>query len=181
MTGSHHGKRILPELRTDVPSLTLRVLTAEHTDEYYALIDRNRKHLTQHGDYRAPATSDYETAHAELLHDPDPSLRCGILFHSALIGRVDLVAVNPPKYGFGYWLDHEATGHGYATAACRALIEYGATVVGATEVFAGVTHGNDKSGAVLTRLGFKVAETLETYTRYHRTLVASSCAYPAQR
>ncbi|GAA3503193.1 hypothetical protein GCM10019016_103030 [Streptomyces prasinosporus] len=41
-------------------------------------------------------------------------------------------------------------------------------MVGATEVFAGVTHGNDKSGAVLTRLGFKVAETLETYTRYHR-------------
>jgi ribosomal-protein-serine acetyltransferase len=52
-------------------------------------------------------------------------------------------------------------------------------MVGATDVYAGVTHGNGKSGAVLTRLGFKVAEVFETYTRYHRALVASPCAYPA--
>ncbi|GHE09657.1 GNAT family N-acetyltransferase [Streptomyces alanosinicus] len=181
MAGSHHDKCVFPELKTDVARLTLRALTAEQADEYYALIDRNREHLTQHGDYQALAASDHQTAHAELLNDPNPSLRCGILLDSALIGRVDLVAVNPPKYGFGYWLDHEATGHGYATAACRALIEYGATVLGATDVFAGVTHGNDKSGAVLIRLGFRAAEVFEAYTRYHRSLVASPCAYPTQR
>ncbi|MEV2199426.1 GNAT family N-acetyltransferase [Streptomyces fradiae] len=179
MAGSHHDKHVLPELRAGVSTLTLCLLTAEQADEYYALIDRNREHLTQYGDYQALAASDYETAHAELLNDPSPSLRCGVLLHSALIGRVDLVAVNPPKYGLGYWLDREATGHGYATAACRALIEYGANVLGATDVFAGVTHGNGKSGAVLTRLGFQVAEVFGTYTRYHRALVASPCAYPA--
>ncbi|MFE1349734.1 GNAT family N-acetyltransferase [Streptomyces sp. NPDC058757] len=179
MAGSHHDKHVFPELGTGVRGLTLCALTAEQADEYYALIDRNREHLTRHGDYRTLAASDYRTARAELLDDPGPSLRCGVLLHGALIGRVDLVAVNPPKYGFGYWLDHGATGHGYATAACRALIEYGATALGATDVFAGVTHGNDKSGAVLTRLGFKVAEVFETYTRHHLALVASPWVHPA--
>ncbi|MFF5506192.1 GNAT family N-acetyltransferase [Streptomyces roseolus] len=173
MAVSHHEMRVFPELATRVPGLTLCVLTAGRADEYFALIDRNRAHLTQHGDYEALAASDYETAHAELLQDPSPSLRCGVLLHGALVGRVDLVAVDPPKYSLGYWLDHAATGQGYATAACRALIEYGATVWGATDVFAGVTHGNAKSGAVLTRLGFEVAEVFETYTRYHRALAAA--------
>ncbi|MFD8013604.1 GNAT family N-acetyltransferase [Streptomyces sp. NPDC058955] len=170
MAASHHDKHVCPTLETGVSQLTLCALTAERAAEYYALIDRNREHLTQHGDYQTLAASDYKTAHAELLNDPSPSLRRGILLHGALIGRVDLVAVNPPKYGLGYWLDHEATGHGYATAACRALIEYGAAVLGATDVFAGVTHGNCKSSTVLTRLGFEVAEVFETYTRYHRAL-----------
>ncbi|MGW0710103.1 GNAT family N-acetyltransferase [Streptomyces sp. NPDC002643] len=176
MAGSHRDKRVFSELATRVPGLTLCLLAAERADEYDALIDRNREHLTQHGDYQELAASDYNAVRAELLDDPSPSLRCGILLHGALIGRVDLVAVNPPKYGFGYWLDRQATGHGYATAACRALIEYGATVLGATDVFAGVSHGNDRSSAVLTRLGFEVAEVFETYTRYHRALVASPCA-----
>ncbi len=169
---SRHHTRVFTEVATAVPELTLCALTAGRADEYHALIVRNREHLTQYGDYETLAASDYATAHAELLSDPGPSLRCGILLHGTLIGRVDLVAVNPPKYGFGYWLDHEATGHGYATAACRALIEYGAAVLGATDVFAGVTHGNGKSSAVLTRLGFEVAEVFETYTRYHRVLAA---------
>ncbi|MEU9581125.1 GNAT family N-acetyltransferase [Streptomyces chilikensis] len=181
MAGGRHDRRVLPELGTDIARLTLRALTAEQTDEYYALIDRNREHLTRYGDYRAPAASDHRAARAELLDDPYPSLRCGVHLHGALIGRVDLVAVDPPKYGFGYWLDHAATGHGYATAACRALIEYGATVLGATDVFAGVTHGNDRSSAVLTRLGFRAAEIFDTYTRYHRALAVSPRAYLARR
>ncbi|MFF9199868.1 GNAT family N-acetyltransferase [Streptomyces sp. NPDC014779] len=178
MADTHRDKHVIPELTTRIAGLTVRTLTAAHTDAYYALIDRNREHLTRHGDYQALAASDHETAHAELLDDPHPSLRCGVFLHSALIGRVDLVAVNPPKFGLGYWLDHEATGQGYATAACRTLIEYGATVLGATDVFAGVTHGNDRSGDVLTRLGFKVAEVFETYTRYHRALVITGPSSP---
>ncbi|MFI8320698.1 GNAT family N-acetyltransferase [Streptomyces sp. NPDC085529] len=172
MAVRHHAKHVFPELETSISPLTLCALTAERAAEYHALIDRNRDHLTQHGDYQELAASDYKTAHAELLNDPSPSLRCGVLLHGTLIGRVDLVAVDPPKYGLGYWLDHEATGQGYATAACRALIEYGAAVLGATDVFAGVTHGNSKSSTVLTRLGFQVAEVFETYTRYHRALGA---------
>ncbi|MFT2016231.1 GNAT family N-acetyltransferase [Streptomyces sp. 796.1] len=173
MAGSQHDAHANPELATDMAGLTLRGLTAEHVDAYYALVDRNREHLTRHGDYRELAASDRAAAHAELRSDPRPSLRCGIFLDGALIGRIDLVAVDPPKYGFGYWLDRDATGHGYATTAGRALIAHGAATLGATDVLAGVTHGNDASSAVLTRIGFEVAEVFATYTRYHRSLATS--------
>lgn len=170
MAGSQHDAYAIPELATDMAGLTLHGLTAEHVDAYYALVDRNREHLTRHGDYQELAAADQAAAHAELRNDPRPSLRCGIFAGGVLIGRIDLVAVDPPKYGLGYWLDHGATGHGYATTAGRALIAHGAAVLGATDVFAGVTHGNDESSAVLTRMGFEVAEVFATYTRYHRSL-----------
>ncbi|NLK08241.1 MAG: GNAT family N-acetyltransferase, partial [Firmicutes bacterium] len=59
------------------------------------------------------------------------------------------------------------TGSGYVTAACRSLMSYGKNKLGAVDFWAGVTHGNDKSTAVLERLGFKVVERLEKHTRFH--------------
>ncbi len=64
-----------------------------------------------------------------------------------LIGRVDLVPVDPPSYVIGYWLGEESTGRGYATAACRAVIDYAQQFLLASDIFAGVTHGNKRSVA----------------------------------
>jgi RimJ/RimL family protein N-acetyltransferase len=36
----------------------------------------------------------------------------------------------------------------------------------ATDIFAGVTHGNDKSVAVLRRLGFARVSSFQRYDRY---------------
>jgi ribosomal-protein-serine acetyltransferase len=87
----------------------------------------------------------------------------------SLIGRADLVPVDPPRYGLGYWLGEEATGHGYATAAVRALLDH-ARSLGATDVLAGVTHGNDRSVALLRRLGFARVAEFDAYDRYHRAV-----------
>lgn len=37
----------------------------------------------------------------------------------------------------------------------------------ATDIYAGVTHGNDKSAALLERVGFRFPQRFEDYTRYH--------------
>jgi len=81
--------------------------------------------------------------------------RFGIWLGQHLIGRIDLVHVAPPRYSLGYWRSYEAPGHGYATAACAALIDYARAQRGATDIFAGVTHGNDRSVALLQRLSFQ--------------------------
>ncbi len=58
-------------------------------------------------------------------------------------------------------------GRGFATAAVRALIDFGRAVLCATELWAGVTHGNEASIRVLERLGFEFVERLERHTRFH--------------
>ena len=55
---------------------------------------------------------------------------------------------------------------GYATAARKALIDYGKAELDATDVLAGVTKGNAKSEALLGRLGFRAVEDRGTYTLF---------------
>ena len=103
---------------------------------------------------------------------PDDNTRFGIWLGSQLIGRVDLNPVNPPHYAIGYWLSGDSTGHGYMTRVCRAAISYGRDALRATDIFAGVTHGNDKSVAVLRRLGFARVASFQRYDRYQLVLAA---------
>lgn len=154
-----------------MPGLVLRELTCEDADAYYALLDGNREHLSRFGDHREESEATAAWVHQHLARDPGPDLRLGIRLHGRLIGRIDLVAVNPPRYGTGYWLGASHVGAGYATAACTALYEYAARELGATDIFAGVTHGNDRSVALLTRLGFTPVAEFATYTRFRLRLV----------
>lgn len=41
-----------------------------------------------------------------------------------------------------------------------------------TDVFAGVSHGNERSVALLHRLDFAVVADFDTYRRFHRALGA---------
>jgi RimJ/RimL family protein N-acetyltransferase len=155
------------EILTDLPGLTLRPLTAADAPAYHALLTDNRRHLTQHGDYQEETAKPLAAVRADLA-TPD-NLRFGIYLDGTLIGRIDLIAADPPRYSLGYWLAVPYTGHGYATAAGRAVIDL-AVRLGATDVYAGVTLGNAKSVAVLERIGLTEVVEFDTYTRYHRAL-----------
>ena len=157
-------------LLTASAGLVLEPLTVADSDAYYDVLDRNRAHLSRHGDYRAEAAATAEWV-AEHLAQPVPD-RFGIRLGDDLIGRVDLVHAAPPRYGVGYWLSADATGRGHATLACAAVLDYALTARDATDIFAGVTHGNDRSVAVLRRLGFRPVAEFATYTRFHRPLRA---------
>lgn len=147
------------------PPFELRELTIDDADAYYGVLDRNRAHLTQHGDYAAEGAATPESVRDHLESTWAPSLRFGIWLGDDLIGRVDLIAVNPPRYSIGYWIGAGHTGEGFVTEACRQLIDRARTL-GATEIYAGVTHGNDKSVAVLDRLRFGRVADFETYSRF---------------
>jgi ribosomal-protein-serine acetyltransferase len=109
---------------------------------------------------------------ADLQDDPDSAGRFGIRLKGALIGRVDLIPRDPGNYVLGYWLDEAQTGNGFATAACRALIDH-ARGTRAIAIWAGVTKGNERSAKVLDRLGFEAVEDMDTYTRYRLGLAGS--------
>ncbi|MFC7478887.1 GNAT family N-acetyltransferase [Luedemannella flava] len=145
----------------------LRPLSAADAGRYHRVVQANRAHLTQFGNYEeevAGTEQDFAEGFAT------PGHRYGIWRGGELIGRIDLVAVDPPRYGFGFWLAAHATGCGYATAAGAALLAHARDELGASDVYAGVTHGNDRSVAVLRRLGFQPIVDFDDYTRFHRPL-----------
>ena len=157
-------------IATIIPALQLVELSADDAEAYYDLIDRNRTHLTQHGDWTDLGDATPESVHASLSYLDDRSAQFGIWLDGRLIGRTDLNARTPGNFVLSYWLGGEFTGKGYATAACAALIAYGKAVLGATNVYAGVTKGNAKSEALLARLGFQAVSDQGTYTRFKRPL-----------
>jgi len=67
-------------------------------------------------------------------------------------------------------LAESACGCGIASLAVCAVARHAATALGATDIFAGVTHGNSASAAVLHRAGFTRTDSLDTYDRYHLAL-----------
>jgi ribosomal-protein-serine acetyltransferase len=163
-------------LDTDVPGLVLDLLTVRDTAEYYALLVRNREHLGRFGNYSDERRATPEWVLRTLSEEPeDGTLRFGIRWDGRLAGRIDLVAVDPPRYSLGYWIDRDATGRGLVTAAGRAVVAHARDVLGASELFAGVTHGNRASAAVLERLGFGAVADFDWYTRFRLPLAWAVC------
>ena len=155
-------------LDTDMDGLTLRPLDVDDLPQFAALVSRNGEHLTSHGDYRDLVRSTPEEMETELRTSRVG--RFGVWLDETLIGRVDLIPQDGPNAVLGYWLDRDRLGSGFATAACRALLAYGETEMRITDVWVGVTHGNERSVAVLVRLGFEPVQDMGAYTRFHRAL-----------
>jgi RimJ/RimL family protein N-acetyltransferase len=153
-------------IATDIPNLRLVALNSEDADAYYALVDRNRTHLTQHGDWTDLGEATPQSVTASLSTAGGSGTPFGIWRDGQLIGRADLNPRTPGNFVLGYWLGGEFTGKGYATAACKALIAHGKAELGATTIYAGVTKGNAKSEALLDRLGFRAVADRGTYTRF---------------
>lgn len=93
--------------------VVLEPLTADDAGAYHELLHRNRDHLGT--DYNAELALCEADHAAHFADNPQPPLIFGVRLHAVLVGRVDLVVVEPPRY----WLTQDVTGRGYATAACR--------------------------------------------------------------
>jgi RimJ/RimL family protein N-acetyltransferase len=157
------------ELGTSVPGLILRSLSVEDKEAYLALVANNIAHLTGHGDYQELRHVDDASVDAE-LRDTDEELVFGVRLDNQLIGRVDLVPRDRANVVIGYWLAEAYTGRGFAASACTTLMEHARLNLGATDVWAGVTIGNEPSERLLLRLGFEMESDQGSYRRFHRSL-----------
>jgi RimJ/RimL family protein N-acetyltransferase len=152
-------------LHTANSELTLRELAQADTQALYDLIQANAAHLTANGDYAELVSASLGTLSVELAAI-DGKRRFGVFLQDALVGRIDLIPVNPPHFGIGYWLAETATGKGHAGQALSAILQFAAEQQFATEVYAGITHGNVRSRNLLARLGFEEIAKFETYSRF---------------
>ena len=92
---------------------------------------------------------------------------------AGLIGTAGLRPLGSSGLEIFYSLAPGAWGHGYATEAARAVVEYGLGPLGLPEVLAEVDEGNAASVAVVRRLGMTpyavVPGLLGPMTRYRIT------------
>ena len=167
-----HGRT--SPIETALPGVTIRTLGCADASELAAVISANASHLTQHGDYVDLVAMDTDGLERMLARSDVAGFYFGVFSHTRLVGVVCLVPVDPPRYGCGFWLSEAATGRGMMTEGLRALIAHAHDHLAATDVFAGVTHGNAASVAVLERLGFERVVDFDSYTRFHLDLQAST-------
>ena len=106
----------------------------------------------------------------ELGPRPGPGLSPGLSPGPGLVGTAGLRPLEESGLEIFYSLAPGAWGHGYATEAARAVVEYALGPLGLPEVLAEVDEGNAASVAVVKRLGMTpyavVPGVLGPMTRY---------------
>lgn len=96
-----------------------------------------------------------------LQHYSDEQLsgRYAVWHREQLVGYMGISNGHVPKeYGIGYFLDHQARGHGIATTSLQGLIQQAQTTLGAEHIYLQIKPENADSVGVAKRLGFTAAE-----------------------
>jgi Acetyltransferase (GNAT) domain len=111
-------KPVTPEIKTEIPSLILRLLREEDTEELYVRVDQNREHLQWRASWVDGTTSKSDTL--KFVRSCLESAVSGMGFHYALLLEgeiVGLVTFNSIEKinrcaTMGYWLAKCQTGRG---------------------------------------------------------------------
>lgn len=134
--------------------VVLRLFQPEDAEPMFALIDRNRKHLSQYGEPTARKYPDVSSVLESIMSPPDEKMRFGVWVDGTLVGSVNLKSRSRTIGEIGYWLASEYTGKGYATCAVQALRNYAFRSLGFESIGAEVHKDNLASQRVLERAGF---------------------------
>ena len=146
--------------------VTIRPFATNDGEEFFELIDANRKHLCRW----IPALDDVRSVRDErdALRRLAARQREGDILGGAIdylgqiVGSASISLLNSQHRApaLGYWIAEDVQGRGIATRACRALLEraFEERAVGRVEIM--VATENTASRAVAERLGFTLREEL---------------------
>lgn len=91
--------------------------------------------------------------------------RFAMVSGSRMIGLIDVDGVDREEGTLGYWLERSAWGHGYAFEAARAVVRFAFREIGLLRLRSGHASDNGASGRVLTKLGLRLVDTVERFSR----------------
>jgi ribosomal-protein-serine acetyltransferase len=148
---------VTPKIKTEIPSLKLRLVREEDAEELSLRVDQNRDHLRQW----MPWLDEIDTLN--FIRRSLEGTTAGTQYSYALLLSGKLVGVaafnNIEKLNrcatMGYWLAKSKMGKGYMTAAVKALMDEGFQQLKLNRIQARVATGNYPSQAVCDRLGLK--------------------------
>lgn len=161
----------------DVPELIrserleLRAPQVEHVP---AITEAVRGSLAELKAWMPWATDDYDAAGAEQsVRNAIAAFvtRADFRYHmfdasGRMVGSTGLHRIKwaVPRFEIGYWLRTDATGHGYASEAVRALTRVAFEQLGARRVDIRCDERNLASAAVAERCGYTLEGVLRNYT-----------------
>lgn len=153
-------------LKTEFRNLSLKLLAAKDAEAVFTLVQNNKLHLTQNGDYQDLIDRDLQTTRFEMSKPAEREESFGVFLQRQIIGTATLINYEPGIYGLGYWLGEAYQGHGYMTEAVGSLITYACDRYEATEFWAGIKRDNHSSIKLVTRLGFTLKREQETHLSF---------------
>lgn len=141
--------------------ITLRQFSPQDSDEIFALIDRNRSHLSQFGDDTADKYPTVKAVRESIERPKNPKrLRFAIRNKQGnLVGSINLTPdENDLTSGeIGYYLGFEFQKQGYMRRAVQTLTDYGFESLGYKIIYGDVAEGNTASASVLHKAGYQEA------------------------
>jgi ribosomal-protein-serine acetyltransferase len=154
-------KPVTPEIKTEIPSLKLRILKEQDAEELFLRNDQNREHLRQWMPWLDETKSCSDTLN--FIRRSSEGATAGTQYSYALVLGGELVGVvafnSIEKLNrcatMGYWLAKSQMGRGYMTAAVKALMDEGFQRLELNRIQARVATANYPSQAVCDRLGLK--------------------------
>jgi ribosomal-protein-serine acetyltransferase len=160
--GSDSGLRqVTPRIKTEIPSLKLRLVKEDDTEELSLRVDQNREHLRRWASWVDGTTTTADTL--KFVQFCLNSAVAGTGFHYALqldgqiVGLVTFNTIEKINRcaTMGYWLAKSQTGRGLMTMAAKTLISEGFRQLELNRIQATVATENFPSQAVCDRLGLK--------------------------
>ena len=138
----------------------LRLHEARYAEAYFALIERNRAHISKWQAWAMQESSleDTQAYMRQTLYQfaNNGTIQTGIWHQGHLIGAIGYPRLDweDSKVEIGYWIDAAMQGRGIVTKACRTLVTYAFEQYHLNRVEIHCATGNLRSRAVPERLGF---------------------------
>jgi ribosomal-protein-serine acetyltransferase len=158
----HASKQVIQSMQPIVvdAELELRLLTAEHAPELFAVTDVNRAHLREWLPWldgvRVVSDSAAFIAKAHQAFAETRGFIAGMWWRNRLVGVIGHNQIDWANRitHIGYWLAADAQGHGIVTRSCRAVIQHAFVVLELNRIEICTAVGNHRSEAIPSRLGF---------------------------
>lgn len=140
---------------------TVGPLALADADELFALVDANRDHLRPWMPWVGATASPGDIiVFLQSVIDQrarNDGYQCAIRQDGAIVGIIGHHRIDWPNRltSLGYWLAADRQGKGFVTRACSALIDFAFNDLLLNRVEISVAVGNNRSIAVVERLGFR--------------------------
>lgn len=160
------------ELASSDGEVILRQFTPQDAEEIFALIDRNRDHLSQHGENTADKYPTLESVRESIENPKNPNrLRFAIRNRDGrFIGSINLTPDedNAKQAEVGYYLGEEFSKQGYMGRALEMVTNYGFQNLEYETIYGDVAETNIASSNVLLKAGYKETSRSNAKIRYSR-------------